>query len=344
MAKILLKDGVKYKLWTPRDEVKDFEPMVICHVKDIFGDGCEYFRKRALKSLANNRSIPDGFVIDFGNENWFIVELKLLGDDAIKRISDQIVSYKSALDNSSTRRKIYKSVKSIKDVPFLDDLINETPPEITIIIDNLEGAKGDQFIEKVKKTDPNIQIIEFQTFARVGCDPKKVHIHLFEPLYEIKPMPITEPSIITEEKIEVVGKTHYKTFHAFFDPTKKKIIIDGKEYSPSGAAKKLTNYPVDGWHFWKFQSPDGQLLPIDEYRRKPLKVTTQKEIAGLISITAGKFEHKGNGIFVLKEKPDVIIDAKKTTKEVIAALQRQGYTIKNPGSFYHQLRKKAGII
>ena len=111
---ILIKDGVKYRLWAPPKEPQDFEPMIKYHVKDIFGKGCEYFPKQKLKTLANNKSIPDGFVVDFKNKKWYIVENKLLCDDAIRRISGQIVDYKNGIKNLTTRREIYKAIKSIK--------------------------------------------------------------------------------------------------------------------------------------------------------------------------------------------------------------------------------------
>lgn len=212
---ILLKDGVEYKLWTPENEPNDFEPMIKYHIKDIFGNGCEYFSKQKLKTLAGNRSIPDGFVIDFENKKWYIVELKLLCDDAVKRISGQIVQYKNAIRNPRARRDIYKSIKSIKDASFLDDLINDEEPEIVIIIDSLDGKLGEQFREQVEGTDRDVKILVFKTFAREHVNHKMVHVHLFEPVYEIEsakietkrlvdygiaPTPI-EPKIIEEAPV-----------------------------------------------------------------------------------------------------------------------------------------------
>ena len=86
MEKIILINGIKYRLCKLNDEVREFEPLIIKHIKDVFGDGCEYFPKQKVVTLANNRSIPDGFVVDFKNRKWYIVELKLLCDDAIRRI------------------------------------------------------------------------------------------------------------------------------------------------------------------------------------------------------------------------------------------------------------------
>ena len=54
--KVLLKDGIKYKVWTPKREVEEFEPMVIEHIRDIFGEKCKYFAKRDTTPLPEKRS------------------------------------------------------------------------------------------------------------------------------------------------------------------------------------------------------------------------------------------------------------------------------------------------
>ena len=212
---IILQDGVVYKLWKPKREVQDFEPMIKHHVRDIFGEGSEYFPKKKLTSLAKTRSIPDGFVVDFQRKKWYIIELKILCDDAIRRISGQIVDYKNAIKNQVTRRKIYKAIRLIKNVDLLDDLINDENPEIIVIIDNLDGELGEKFKEKVKGTESKVKIIEFQTYARDYVQKSKVHIHLFEPLYDEKNSPQSHPPksispfpTLNEEKTvrKVLGK------------------------------------------------------------------------------------------------------------------------------------------
>ncbi|MEA1924602.1 MAG: hypothetical protein U9M95_01905 [Candidatus Altiarchaeota archaeon] len=207
--KILLKDGVRYRLWTPENELNDFEPMIKHHIKDIFGNGCKYFPKQKLKTVADNRSIPDGFVVDFKNQRWYVVELKLLCDDAIRRIPGQIVDYKNSIKNPKTRRNIYKSIKSVKDTDFLDDLINDKKPEIVIIINSLDGKLGEQFREQVGGTDRDVKIIVFKTFVREHVDPKMVHVHLFEPVYEVPISPPAPPKENGEtrggEKREIKG-------------------------------------------------------------------------------------------------------------------------------------------
>lgn len=184
MGEIVLKDGIKYLLHSYKDEVNDFEPTVIEHIKDIFGNDSEYFPKQKITTSANTRSIPDGFVVDFENKKWYIVELKLLCDDAIRRIRDQIGDYKTSIEKLETRRDIYKSITQSRNANFLDDLINDKDPEIIIIIDSLDGEKGKQFEEKVNKPHKMAKIIEFKTFDR--GDAPSDHVHLFEELKEVE--------------------------------------------------------------------------------------------------------------------------------------------------------------
>lgn len=196
---IILKDNVRYHLWTPTNEVQQFEPLVIEHIRDIFGEGAKYYSKRTIKTLANNRSIPDGFVIDENNNKWYILELKLLCDDAINRISRQIVNYKNAV-NLSTKKEIYEAINEPSQELY--NIIYNTTPEIVIIIDSLDDEKGQQFEEQVLGTDRNINIIEFKTYARDYVETDKIHLHLFRPLVGVK----SEIKLQVVETVRTQGK------------------------------------------------------------------------------------------------------------------------------------------
>ena len=66
---MLLIDGVRYYEWIPQDEVKEFQPIIAKHAKDIFGEHAEYFEKRKLESESGIGSVPDGFVIVLGESH-----------------------------------------------------------------------------------------------------------------------------------------------------------------------------------------------------------------------------------------------------------------------------------
>lgn len=221
---IILMDNVVYNIVNFDNEVQEFEPLVIEHIKDIFGKDAKFYLKRAIKTLANNRSIPDGFVIDVKNNKWYILELKLLCDDAINRISRQIVNYKNAVSNLRTKKEIYEAI----DEPSqeLYNIIYNTSPEIVIIIDSLYGEKGQQFEEQVLGTDRTINIIEFKTYAREHVEPDKVHIHLFRPLVSVK----SEIKVRIEET-KIVQEPDMKPSEQILDKQKPtRIQIENDTY------------------------------------------------------------------------------------------------------------------
>ena len=191
MGNIILMDKVVYNVVTFNNEVQEFEPLVIEHIKDIFGETAKYYSKKTIKTLANNRSIPDGFVIDIMNKKWYILELKLLCDDAINRISRQIVNYKNAVNILRTKKEIYDAINEPSQELY--SVIYDTTPEIVIIIDSLEGERGQQFEEQVIGTDSTINIVEFKTYARAFVDPTKIHLHLFNPIIKKDYQTITPP-------------------------------------------------------------------------------------------------------------------------------------------------------
>lgn len=75
---MLLIDGVTYKLWTPKDEEKEFHPMIKEHSKEIFGEKSLYFDvKHVLKSKSGIGSIPDAYVITLKIDTIIFSERKL---------------------------------------------------------------------------------------------------------------------------------------------------------------------------------------------------------------------------------------------------------------------------
>ena len=65
---MLLIDGVKYGEWIPSSE-DEFEQEIKKHAQDIFGENSMYFDiKHKLKSKAGTGTIPDGYVITFGDK------------------------------------------------------------------------------------------------------------------------------------------------------------------------------------------------------------------------------------------------------------------------------------
>lgn len=232
---IILKDGVRYNPWKPKHEVKEFEPMVKHHVKDIFGENCLWFNKTKIPTIPKVNRIPDGFVVDFTNKRWYIVELKILCDDAIRRIGDQITDDEEIPDNINALRKIALSIKKeIVDNTYkgsVSDIILTKKPEIIVVIDELNEILGEQFKKRAKKAD---KIIVFKTFVRDYVTPTKVHIHLFEPLYvtareeptkvTIKKTSTTQLPITQEGKVTRAKKGEVFPHKGYYIPILESLI------------------------------------------------------------------------------------------------------------------------
>ena len=345
---ILIKDGVRYKLKIPIED--ELELAVKKCQKDIFGENSLYFDvKKKIATVIEEEAIPDGYLINFENGQFYIVEIEL-SSHPDWHIGSQINKFANALKNFSTLKHIADIMKDyveedvirkkfVKDrirkrelYEFFIDILAKVGEQKFQIVVVVEGdAKK---VEEVwRGYSPKPKIIEFKTFVRESGE--KELIYSFSPLFELP-----EKKII--ELIARKGK-----FKALFDTVTKEVIIGSKRYFPSGAAKKVAHYNIDGWYFWKFcDSKTGKLLFIDEYRKRPQKsfVKTQFKKTDLQKITAGEFEYEGNGIFVFKKDPDVKIDAAKTTKEVITVLRDAGYFVTRPSSFYHQIREKSGLL
>ena len=210
---MLLIDGVKYELWMPSNE-DELEQMVREHSQEIFGEQSIYIdRKQKLKSLSGIGSIPDGYVIVFGDSpEWHIVEVELSSHPLYDHIVSQISRFVNGISNPNIQRgilnaidgeitrddflrlRLKKAVEPTEIYKFLADLISK-PPILTIIIE-----KDTEELREALNTlrYPQIEVVEFQTFTREGID-LAVHAHLFEPIY--KPTKEKQKQIT----VEVVG-------------------------------------------------------------------------------------------------------------------------------------------
>jgi len=195
---MLIINGIKYRLWTPKDEEKEFHPMVKEHSKEIFGEDSIYFDiKHKLTSKSGIAVIPDAYVITLSKPyEWYIVENELASHPVYPHIVPQVSRFVDSIEELETQRdirdilnneveqdivlKAYIEKKTGKDpYRFLSELLSSSP-KIALIIDEItpEVDKASKSLKKLANTD----IIEFKTFVRE--DAENVHAHLFKPPYE----------------------------------------------------------------------------------------------------------------------------------------------------------------
>ena len=194
---MLVIDGVKYRLWTPEDEEKEFHPMVERYSKQIFGDNSLYLSvEKRLISKAGRGVMPDGFAIVFSKTpEMYVVEVELSSHDLDKHIVEQLNRFDRALRNPENRKRIADRLhREIKDdllkeafvrqmigskeiYKFLSDLVSQQLKTVIII-----EHKDEMVVEACEGLKAPPRILEFKTFVRE--DAENVHAHLFEQLYE----------------------------------------------------------------------------------------------------------------------------------------------------------------
>ena len=206
---MLIIDGAKYEAWIPEKEVEEFQPIIKEHVQDIFGNKSKYIEARRLKSKAGIGSVPDGFVIIFGDSpQWHIVEVELSSHQLYDHVVNQVGRFINGIKNPVTQKNIidtiYQEITGSKiskaEVEeaigsgeihkFLTDLIS-LPPILTIIIEK-KTQELEEAINLLKYSP--IKIVEFRTFVREGVG-LSVHAHLFEPTYAPLSLPLPPPVI-----------------------------------------------------------------------------------------------------------------------------------------------------
>lgn len=195
MVHTLKIDNVKYNLWTPQDEEKEFQPIVKENSNDIFGQDTIYFDiGLELRSLADFGSKPDGFVIDLLNNKWYVVEVELSKHSPYEHIVNQLTRFINGIENPETKELIVDSLwdeidskKMIRahveervkgDIHrWLSKLLSERP-KIVVIIE--ERTK--EVLEACKFLMNNFEthILELKTFVRDQAE--NVHAYLLEPL------------------------------------------------------------------------------------------------------------------------------------------------------------------
>jgi predicted transport protein len=209
---LLIVDGVKYKLYVPKDE-GEFENLAKEHLYEIFGRDMLYFDiKPELRSKAGIGSKPDGIAILFDEPCAYIVEFELSKHPIHDHIIAQMSKFNKALKSSDTRLKIAEAIyNEISSDPskrltaeskvktelfkFLTDLLS-SKTKVCIIIDEVT----EELKESIESLPFETRLIEFKTFEREGVGIA-VHAHLFEPLGKETPPPLPPTTQLTWDEI-----------------------------------------------------------------------------------------------------------------------------------------------
>jgi hypothetical protein len=243
---MLLIDGARYELWTPKKEVEEFHPIIKEHYKEIFGISSIFLEGNWLQSESGLGSVPDGFVITLDKKpKWYIIEVELSTHPLYDHIVNQVGRFITGIKNTNTQKKIIESIyrfiqankrlrtefeeaiNSSEIFKYISDLVANTPTLVIIIEQKTPGM--DEALNLLNYSP--IEVIEFQTFVREGVG-LPVHAHLFEPLYKTlppkPPPPIQPPGPHDEEQIEIlIRNPSFIKFHLFSLPKERRSFFPG---------------------------------------------------------------------------------------------------------------------
>jgi len=192
MSPILL-DGVKYILWVPETE-DELQDIVKEHSKEIFWEGSLFFDvKKKIISKSGRGSKPDGYLIDFSDDEWWVIEVELSSHPIDEHIVSQLSKFIRATKNSLTRKEIIDTLYSdIKNDPIkcafvkkrmgseekdmhklLSKVISKDPEGIIVIVEKLQP----EIEEACESLKTQTYFIELKTFVKKGAR-MKLHAHL----------------------------------------------------------------------------------------------------------------------------------------------------------------------
>ncbi len=224
---MILMDGVRYELWTPKKEVEEFQPLIKEHYKEIFGKNSIFIEGNRLESEAGKGSVPDGFVLTVDEvPQWYIVEIELSTHQLYDHIVNQVGRFIAGIKNTATQKKVIEAIyhyiqenkqrkAEVEEVigsgevyKFLADLITKSP--VLVIIIEKRTPELDEALDLLKYSP--IEIREFQTFTREGVG-LPVHAHLFVPLYK----PVIPVGVEPRQPELPVGSMRIKVWRSYID-------------------------------------------------------------------------------------------------------------------------------
>jgi len=128
----------------------EIENVVINNFKLLFGDYSILLDKNLINTNSGKGSIPDGIIINFQENKWYILEVERGIHGTWEHIAPQISKQITAMENIDTKIKIAENcIKKINKNTSFKDLLNE----IDIEEINIHGT-----INKILKSPPIVAL------------------------------------------------------------------------------------------------------------------------------------------------------------------------------------------
>lgn len=182
---LILSGDNKFRLYSYKSE-KELENIASKHTKEIFGDETIFLDiKKKVTSAEGISGIPDGFLIDFKNNKFYIIEFELSTHDVVSHISNQVTRFRIAVNNISTREDLAKEfhnkivtdkLKQNVSLMSIQNIINK-PFGIVIIIDDISGQLT-EVVDDQSRGGREVIAVPFETYI----DSKNNHLYKFTTL------------------------------------------------------------------------------------------------------------------------------------------------------------------
>lgn len=179
---IIVSGDSKFQLHNYKSE-EELENLAMKHSKEIFGEDVIYIdSKKKMTSKEGISGIPDGFLLDFKHNKFYIVEVELSTHDIVGHISNQIIRFKIAMNNGDTHAQLANEfydkilrerLKSNASLQEIQNIINNKF-SIAILIDSVSG-KLSEVVNVLSQDGTEVLAIPFETYA----DSKGNYLHKF---------------------------------------------------------------------------------------------------------------------------------------------------------------------
>ena len=168
---VILGDEV-FKPYSYKSEA-ELEKLAVEHSEELFGKNCHFFNlKKKIVSKSGIGSMPDGYLIDFSNDRFFIIEVELSSHDIVGHVTNQLFRFKLAMGNSETRNELAKFLAGTltrpdgfdkgSNVDYLSKIMEKVG--IFIIIDSI-SEQLTEVVELLAKDGTDVKAIPFETYA-----------------------------------------------------------------------------------------------------------------------------------------------------------------------------------
>lgn len=258
----------------------ELEAVVEKYAKLLFGNDTIYLSKKMLVRTGEGRgTIPDAFVIDYENDEWYIVETELIAHGVWRHIVPQITGQIVACLNQETRDlltdRVLEHIESdarLKLEPHIQQRVVTILRQEPVVAIPIDGSSEDlEAWAKTQKLPVSIwEISKLESLTEPGriaykipsdneasivAQPTKTSISVVRRASTKNVALLIDGGIIRDGE-ELFLSYQGKNFTGRASP-QGVTLEDGKTYSPSIAAVKCyaqvgsTRPTENGWRVWR---------------------------------------------------------------------------------------------